>query len=110
MPSPFPGMDPYLEAAGLWPLFQQTIVACLREVHGLALVTWPLAFRPMHDALIEDSLACAEASLGLPPAVHHWSPWVKVLRWIISRGKARKQITPNKRLQPTQNAGGVLRG
>jgi hypothetical protein len=25
-------MDPYLEAAGLWPLFQQTFVACLREV------------------------------------------------------------------------------
>ena len=32
MPSPFPRMDPYLEAAGLWPLFQQTFVACLREV------------------------------------------------------------------------------
>jgi hypothetical protein len=32
MPSPFLGMDPYLEAAGLWPLFQQTFVTCLRQV------------------------------------------------------------------------------
>ncbi len=24
-------MDPYLEAAGLWPLFQDTLVACFRD-------------------------------------------------------------------------------
>ena len=27
MPSPFPGMDPYLEDAAVWPLFQRTFVA-----------------------------------------------------------------------------------
>jgi Protein of unknown function (DUF4058)/Protein of unknown function (DUF2934) len=32
MPSPFPGMDPYLEAGAFWPLFQQTFIACCREV------------------------------------------------------------------------------
>ena len=32
--------------------------------HGLAILSWPLIYRPMHDALIEDSLATAEASLG----------------------------------------------
>lgn len=32
MPSPFPGMDPYLEAAPLWPEFQHNLVACWMEV------------------------------------------------------------------------------
>jgi len=31
MPSPFPGMDPYLEAADLWPVFQHVFIACLGE-------------------------------------------------------------------------------
>lgn len=31
MPSPFPGMDPYLEDAGLWPLFHPIFVTCLHE-------------------------------------------------------------------------------
>jgi hypothetical protein len=29
-------MDPYLEAPGLWPLFQATVVTCLRETLALA--------------------------------------------------------------------------
>ncbi len=32
MPSPFPGMDPYLETASLWLSFHQTLIACLVEV------------------------------------------------------------------------------
>src|SRR5262245_14240077 len=32
MPSPFPGMDPYLEDAELWPEFQQRFVTCLLQV------------------------------------------------------------------------------
>ncbi len=32
MPSPFPGMDPYLEAPDLWPSFQHALVSCLHEV------------------------------------------------------------------------------
>ncbi|MFO0808173.1 MAG: DUF4058 family protein [Gemmataceae bacterium] len=32
MPSPFPGMDPYLEDARLWPAFQHQIVACLYRI------------------------------------------------------------------------------
>lgn len=63
------------------------------QTRGLALVTWPLVFRPMHDALIEDSLARAQASLGLPPTVRPWTPWVKLLRWLFGGGKARPQIT-----------------
>src|SRR5262245_27293181 len=32
MPSPFPGMDPYLEDAQLWPAFQHQLVACLYQI------------------------------------------------------------------------------
>lgn len=32
MPSPFPGMDPYLEAAGLWPTFHHQFVAGLYQL------------------------------------------------------------------------------
>lgn len=31
MPSPFPGVDPYLEARGLWPDFHSTFIGCWRE-------------------------------------------------------------------------------
>lgn len=32
MPSPFPGMDPYLEDEKLWPLFQHLMVNCLYQI------------------------------------------------------------------------------
>jgi hypothetical protein len=32
MPSPFPGMDPYLEHPKLWPGFQHQFVACLYQI------------------------------------------------------------------------------
>ena len=32
MPSPFPGMDPYLEDAKLWPAFQHQLLACLYQI------------------------------------------------------------------------------
>lgn len=32
MPSPFPGMDPYLEDARLWPTFHSQLVACLYQL------------------------------------------------------------------------------
>jgi len=62
--------------------------------HGPALVSWPLVFGPMHDALMEDALAQAEASLGLPPEVSPWSPWVKLLRRCVGGAGAPEQITP----------------
>lgn len=61
---------------------------------GPALISWPFIIRPLHDALIEDALALAQASLGLTPIVRPWSPWVKVLRWLMSRGRARPQHIP----------------
>src|SRR3954469_13371479 len=32
MPSPFPGMDPYLEDDKLWPLFHHHLVTCLYQI------------------------------------------------------------------------------
>ena len=32
MPSPFPGMDPYLEDEQLWPVFQHQLVMCLYQI------------------------------------------------------------------------------
>ena len=32
MPSPFPGMDPYLETPTLWPAFQHQLLACLCQI------------------------------------------------------------------------------
>ena len=32
MPSPFPGMNPYLEVESLWPSFQQQLINCLYQM------------------------------------------------------------------------------
>jgi hypothetical protein len=70
-----------------------TAVHCVLEhriemrVHGRALLTWPLIYRPLHDALIEDALACAQSALGNEPHRVPWSPWVRLLRWI-AQGEA----------------------
>lgn len=57
--------------------------------HGRTIVTWLFVFRPMHDALLEDSLTVAQASLGITPDVKSWSYWVRLLRWVFSGRKAR---------------------
>jgi len=64
------------------------------ELAGTARLTWSLVIRPLHDALLEDALSTAQASLGLAPQMRPWSPWVKIIRWIMSAGKAQKQMTP----------------
>jgi len=61
------------------------------NTRGLAQISWPLFFRPLHDALIEDSLSYAELRLDLTPTVSSWSWWVKFLRWAMSGGKSRPQ-------------------
>jgi hypothetical protein len=61
------------------------------EARGPALVTWPLAIRHLHDALLEDAFATAEMSLGLAPTVKPWSGWVKLLRRLAVGRRARPQ-------------------
>lgn len=55
------------------------------RTEGLARITWPLVFRRLHDALIEDALSRAQVSLGLAPRAVPWSRWVRLLRWLMSR-------------------------
>ncbi|MFD5599866.1 hypothetical protein ACFWHR_07390 [Leucobacter sp. NPDC058333] len=50
-------------------------------VTGMARVSWPLFFRPQHDALIEEALDKAEPELGTPPLTpYRRSLWTRVLR------------------------------
>jgi len=71
--------------------------------HGRAIFSWAVIYRPMHDALVEDSLACAEASLGQAPRIQPWSLWGRSLRWVVSRGRARAQVPPlNRSVGPTK--------
>ncbi len=51
------------------------------HVHGLAKLSWPLAFRRLHDALLEDALDNAERELsGMVANPAAWSWQVKLLR------------------------------
>ncbi|OKJ96815.1 hypothetical protein AMK26_28600 [Streptomyces sp. CB03234] len=53
---------------------------------GLARVTWPLVWRPMHDACMEDSLDRAElACTGTVARPARWSPYVRFLRALAAR-------------------------
>lgn len=47
---------------------------------------WALIVRWLHDALLEDLLDRAEESVGTGPArPARWTPWVRLLRWGMSR-------------------------
>ncbi|MCX5179840.1 SRPBCC family protein [Streptomyces virginiae] len=51
------------------------------RVSGLARITWPLAFRSGHDAVLEDCLDRAElACTGTIAHPARWSPYVRLLR------------------------------
>ena len=54
------------------------------RVRGSARLTWPLVFRRLHDALLEDSLDRAEeACSGTVARPARWSPYVRLLRRFI---------------------------
>lgn len=64
---------------------------------GWALLTWPLVFRPLHDALIEESLDRAESECGSPPTfAHRRSLWTKTLRalFTVRMGGTRNEAKP----------------
>jgi hypothetical protein len=64
------------------------------RTHGPALLTWPLVFRPLHDALMEDSLSKAEAALtDTPPREARWGWYVRGLRrlfQLLRKGSRRR--------------------
>jgi hypothetical protein len=55
---------------------------------GPARLSWPLVFRPLHDALIEDCLDTAARAVAGQPGDRAWSPWVVALR-----GAVRAQLS-----------------
>lgn len=58
---------------------------------GMAKLTWPLFFRPMHDALIEESLDRAENAFSGATSVSSRRPlWTKILRAPFSARMTRK--------------------
>lgn len=50
------------------------------NARGPAMLTWPLLFGPLHDALVADCLDCAAAALGEEPQLQPWSLRVRLLR------------------------------
>jgi hypothetical protein len=67
------------------------------NAHGPAIITWPLLYEPLHNALMEDSMARAQEALGMRPETKPWSAWVRFLRWSFSGGKARSKKQPVER-------------
>jgi hypothetical protein len=56
------------------------------RVSGRAIITWPLVFRPLHDALLEDGLDKGDAMLGEKDWVKRKWPWgVRALRRLLAR-------------------------
>lgn len=58
------------------------------RVQGTARLAWPLIFRPLHDALIEDALDCAEGA-GESAQPRQWSRRVSFLRWLLGSVKRK---------------------
>jgi hypothetical protein len=61
---------------------------------GTMRLSWPLVWRPMHDALIEDALDTAAATLvGKPIAERRLTRRVLVLRGLARRGRPAQGLT-----------------
>ncbi|HWQ62510.1 MAG TPA: SRPBCC family protein [Negativicutes bacterium] len=60
------------------------------QLKGAALLTWPLAVRWLHDALLEDALDKAESYLTARPVSRPWSLWVRCLRYLGDKMMERK--------------------
>lgn len=56
-----------------------------------AVLTWPLVYRPLHDALIEDAMTKAQAMLGEAPQLLPWPLYVRFLRRLFAGSGARRQ-------------------
>jgi hypothetical protein len=58
---------------------------------GAARLSWPFVFRPLHNALIEDALDCAEAYCASKIVEkREWSLWVRVLRSLLATLQERQ--------------------
>ncbi len=56
------------------------------RTRGLARLSWPLVFEPMHDALIEDAFAKARVGpVGWEKDAPPWSLGLRALRWLAAK-------------------------
>lgn len=72
---------------------------------GPARLSWPLVFRPLHDALLEDALDRAAVALGEAPVARPWSVRVRLLRWL--SGVVRRLRAPRRGALPGGAAAGA---
>ena len=66
------------------------------KTRGLANFSWPLIFRPLHDALVEDAFDRAEERFGPAPPASVWSPRVRALRWLLRNLRFRRRRSGKK--------------
>ncbi|MCM2316028.1 MAG: SRPBCC family protein [Thermoanaerobaculia bacterium] len=64
------------------------------DTSGKASLSWALIYRPLHDALVEEAFDRAAAAVGEPLAAPPWSLWVRMLRAIVRRPRARIMTKP----------------
>jgi L-amino acid N-acyltransferase YncA len=62
---------------------------------GMAWLTWPVVFRPLHNALIEDALDRASAAVGGHSSAPRWSPWVHALRAMLRHSRSLRFASRN---------------
>ena len=75
----------------------KTVLRHTLAIHprGTARFSWPLVFRPLHDALLEDCLDRAkQATTGRVARPAQWSVYVRLLRWIGKRTTTERRGTP----------------
>lgn len=80
-------VEPLLEGARLSHVLTM-------DTSGKASLSWPLIYRSLHDALVEEAFDRAAAAVGEPLAATPWSLWVRMLRAIARRAGARAQRRP----------------
>ncbi|WP_407565824.1 SRPBCC family protein [Streptomyces sp. 184] len=71
------------------------------NARGPARLTWPLLWRHLHDACLEDSMDLAEAHWQTPAHPARWNGYVRLLRAVAARTAARRRRTapaPRERL------------
>lgn len=67
------------------------------RMSSTARLSWPLVFRPLHDALIEDALDNAERhAAGQLQRPARWSIRVKALRRVLAVGRSRRARSPGR--------------
>lgn len=62
------------------------------KTSGWARLSWPLVFRPLHDALLEDALDRAQSRCGAKVEERRWSARVRAIRWALARARRRRRV------------------